>query len=106
MILKIAIDRKKGLYSPADMINGIAGHDRALIENLVTKKYLEEVSTEIPTGATYNFYRVSHKGLMFFSPWYEKLWFNFKNDLRTITVSIITTIITTIATIIIGNLLK
>lgn len=105
-ILRKSIKRKTGLYSPAEMINGIANHNRSLVENLVTKGYLEEVPTQINTGATYNFYRVSHKGLILFEPWYKRFSFYFKGDLRTIIISVITTILTTLATILIGNILN
>ena len=105
-ILKLSIERKQGLYSPADMINGIAGQNRQIVENLVVKGYLEEVPTQIPTGTTYNFYRVTHKGLMVFNPWYEKIWYNLKGDLRTVIFSVITAIITTIITVIVGKYIK
>ncbi|MDO8604438.1 MAG: hypothetical protein Q7K40_03515 [bacterium] len=105
-VLRIAIERKQGLYSPAEMINGIAGHNRKLVEDLVVKGYLEEVSQQISTGAVYNFYRVSHKGLILFSSWYKKLWFSFRNDLRVIIVSIVASSITTIVAIMIEKSLK
>ncbi|MDE2031217.1 MAG: hypothetical protein KGI58_03110 [Patescibacteria group bacterium] len=105
-VLKLSIERKGGLYSPADMINGIASQNRQLVENLVVKGYLEEVPTQIQTGTTYNFYRVSHKGLMVFNPWYKRLWYFLKGDLRTVIVSVITALITTIITIVIGRYIK
>ena len=46
-ILLLATERKQGVYSPVDMINGIALGKRNLVENLVVKGYLEEVPTEI-----------------------------------------------------------
>ena len=70
---------------------------------MVVKGYLEEVPKEIPDGTTLNFYRISHKGLIIFKPWYEKLWFYFSGDIRTIIITIVTATITTIITTIIGN---
>lgn len=110
-VLKIAIERKRGLYSPAEMINVIANYNRSLIEDLVVKGYLEEVQQEVPGGPnhgsmTINFYRVSHKSLVYFEPWYKRLWFYFNGDLRIIIVSIITSAVVTILTILIEKSLK
>lgn len=110
-ILRMAIERKQGLYSPSEMINGISHQDRSLIEDLVVKGYLEEVPQEVPGGPnhgsmTINFYRVSHKSLVSFDSWYKRLWFYFKGDLRIVIVSIITSAVVTILTILIEKSLK
>lgn len=101
-ILKKAIQSRKGLISPADMINSFAQHDRGMVENLVARGYLEMVSEVIATGKPINFYRVTELGLVQFEPFYTKLWFWFRGDIRTITVSAVTAIVVALITILLG----
>lgn len=109
-ILKAVVDRG-GLLSPADLINGVAQHDRKPVENLVVRGYLEEVPQDmkgIRLGTTYslNFYRATEKGLLVFSPWYIKIWRGMKGDVRTIVISAITALITTLIAIFIEKFLR
>lgn len=106
-ILKAVVDRG-GLLSPADLINGIAQHDRKSVENLVVKRYLEEVPQDmkgIKSETTYslNFYRATEKGLLAFSPWYIKLWQGIKGNIPTVIISAITALITSVVTILVGR---
>ncbi|TRZ78502.1 hypothetical protein D4R87_00415 [bacterium] len=107
-ILKKAIEYKKGLLSPAILINSIAEQDRRSVENLVVKKYFEEVPQykENFKGDyfTVNFYRVTEKGLLKFSPWYQKVWLVACGDVRTVIITIITASVTTLITIFIERL--
>ena len=106
-ILKAVVDRG-GLLSPADLINGIAKHDRRAVENLVVKKYLKEVPQDVPgitLGSTYslNFYRPTEKALLIFSPWIIKMWHAMRSDIKTIIISAITAFITSLVTIFVGK---
>jgi len=109
-ILQKAISHNVGLLSPVDMINGIAKRDRKSVENLVVRGYLEEVPVDKTglQGNTYTlqFYRVTEKGLNVFEPWYKKLWFMMKGDVRTIIISVITAVVSTIAILLINQLFK
>jgi len=109
-ILQEAISRDNGLFSPADMINGIAKRDRKSVENLVVRGYLEEVPVDKTglQGNTYTlqFYRVTEKGLNVFEPWHKKLWFMMRGDVRTIIISVITAVISTIVILLINQLFK
>jgi len=107
-ILKVVVDRG-GLLSPADLINGIAQRDRKAVENLVVRGYIEEVPQDIKgikLGSTYsvNFYRATEKGLLVFSPWYAKIWYGMRGDVRTIVISSITALITALIAIFIEKL--
>ena len=106
-ILKAVVDRG-GLLSPADLINGIAQRDNRSVENLVAKKYLEEVPRQHrglgDAYYTINFYRATEKGLLVFSPWHMKMWHGMKYDVRTIVISAITALITSVIAIFIGKL--
>lgn len=109
-ILKAVVDRG-GLLSPADLINGIAQHDRKPVENLVVRGYIEEVPQDmkgIKLGTTYslNFYRATEKGLLIFSPWYIKAWNMMKGDVRTVVIAAITALITSVIAIFVGKLLQ
>lgn len=109
-ILKAVVDRG-GLLSPADLINGIAQHDRKPVENLVVKGYLEEVSQDvkgIKLGSTYsvNFYRATEKGLLVFSPWHAKIWHWLRGDIRTIIISAITALVTSLIAISVEKFLR
>ncbi|MDO8558364.1 MAG: hypothetical protein Q7S09_04230 [bacterium] len=83
-ILKaVVVDRPQGLFSPADLINGIAQHDRRAVENLVARGYLEEVpQDQLGHDHSYsiNFYRATEKGLTVFAPFYQRAWFGLKNN--------------------------
>ena len=96
-ILKAVVEHHSGLLSPAEMFNGIASHDRKIVEKLVIKGYIEEVPQpvpEFPQGhKMLNFYRATEKGHSAFEPWYKKFWFSFKNN---------TTLYIAIASIIFG----
>ena len=109
-ILKAVVDRG-GLLSPADLINGIAQHDRKPVENLVVKGYLEEVPQDmkgIKLGSTYtlNFYRATEKGLLVFSPWYTRAWHVMRGDVRTVVISAITALVTSLIAIFIEKFLR
>ena len=103
IILKIAIEHKDGLLSPAELINGIAKRDRRSVENLVSFGYLEEVPQDHSgiNGGYYkiNFYRATEKGHLVFDPWYKRFWRFFTNDFAKI-LSVIAIILSIIATII------
>jgi len=107
-ILKLVVDRG-GLLSPADLINGIAKRDRRSVENLVVKGYIEEVSQDVGgvrLGSTHsvNFYRATEKGLIEFAPWYKRIWFWVRGDVRTVIIAIITALTTTLITVFIERL--
>lgn len=76
IILKKAVKDKRGLFSPADMINGIAERDKKALHRLITRGFIEEVPTEI-NQIMYTFYRVTEKGVSRanFIKW---IWFNCK----------------------------
>ena len=92
-ILKEVVYYHKGDLSPADMINGVAKHDNRSVQNLIVKGYIEEYHKYI-NNISYNFYRSTEKGIVYFDKWYKKLFFNVKGDIRSIIVSFITTSIT------------
>lgn len=107
-ILKKVVDQG-GLLPPVDVINIFAGHDRKPVDNLVVKGFLEEVPKEIKgiklgTYTTENFYRATEKGLLVFSPWYTRAWGKIKDDLHTITVSVITATVTSLVVILLENI--
>ena len=108
LILERAFNDKRGLFSPADFINGFAEQDRQAVERLVAEGFVAEVQQSVPDGPRMgqtkmiNFYRLSQKGLSHFYPWYKKVWSFVKGDVRTVTVAIITTIIT----VLIGRFLE
>ena len=109
-ILKAVVDRG-GLLSPADLINGIAQHDRKPVENLVVRGYIEEVPQDmkgIKLGTTHslNFYRATEKGLLVFSPWYSRVWHGMKGNIRTIVISAITALITSSIAIFVEKFLR
>ncbi len=98
-ILEQVKNHTRGLLSPADMINGIARKNTKAVERLIIYGYLEKVPEYKPGPngmQKYLFYRITEKGLNVFSPFYKKIWFMFKGDIRTIIVSVITAIITTL----------
>lgn len=109
-ILKKAVDHPSGALSPANMINGIAGGNDKQVEWLVAHKYLENIPVDHPGihGGFYTlqFYRVSEKGYTVFAPWYERMWFFLRGDIRIVIISIITAILTTLATIFINKLIN
>lgn len=108
-ILKTVVNRG-GLLSPANLINGIARRDSRSVENLVAKKYLEEVPRQhCGLGGAYytiNFYRATEKGLLVFSPWYAKIWQGIQEDIRTIIIAAITALVTSVIAIFIEKFLR
>lgn len=108
-ILKKAVDCPKGKFSPADMVNGIAGGNDKQVEWLVVHKYLENVPVDKPgfhgDYYTLQFYRVSEKGYTIFAPWYKRVWFFVRGDIRTIIISVITSILTILAAIFANRLI-
>ncbi len=108
-ILEKAKSSNEGLLSPATL-NSMANQDKRSVENLVARGYLENVPVDKTNlhGGTYTlqFFRVTEKGLNVFEPWYEKLWFMMKGDIRTIIISVITAVIVTILTLLINHFLK
>ncbi len=81
-VLKTVVERG-GLFSPADLINAIANHDRRIVENLVVRGFLEEVPQDMGGNGldyTLNFYRATEKGIMQFAPWVQWTFFNFKTN--------------------------
>ena len=109
-ILKAVVEHHDGLLSPADLINGIAQRDNRSVENLVAKKYLEEVPRQHrglgDAYYTINFYRAAEKGLLIFLPWYTKIWHGMKGDVRTIIISVITALVTSLIAIFIEKFLR
>lgn len=100
-VLRKLINDQRGLLSPVDLINGIANHDRRVVEALVAKRYIEEVPQIIPDfngGHTVNFYRATQKAYDKFAPWYNRIWQNISSDLRTIIVSAVVALVTTLIT--------
>lgn len=61
-ILKKVAGHNKGLLSPAEMINGVANRNEKILHRLISKKFIEEVVTQI-NHRTYNFYRITEKGI-------------------------------------------
>ena len=109
-ILKAVVEHQKSPLSPADLINSIAKGDSRPVENLVSMGYLQEVPREHRDmqGGYYNvnFYRATEKGLLVFSPWYNRLWFGVKGDIRTIVVAAITALITILIAIFLEKILR
>jgi hypothetical protein len=109
-ILRAVVNRGD-LFSPADLINDIAQHDRKSVENLIVRGYLEEVPQDmkgVKRGTTHSvlFYRATEKGLLVFSPWYSKIWHAMKDDIRTVVISAITALITSAIAILIGKMMQ
>ncbi len=109
VILKAVTKHNNGLLSPHELISVIAKGDKRAVENLVAMKYIEEVPRENRDSQgsyyTINFYRATEKGILKFHPWYKKVWYFLRGDVRTIIVSIITALITTAITIFLKNIL-
>lgn len=83
-VLEKAVNSREGQISPATMINSYAGGDQSVVERLVSQGYLERVY-QFQEGlhqATYSiiFYAVTEKGLMYFAPFFVRVWFNFKSN--------------------------
>ncbi len=100
-ILKTVVERG-GLFSPVDLINGIANQNRRPVENLVVTGYLEEVPQTVPDPRGHRvttFYRASEKGINRFTSWNKRLWFDFKNNttLYIATASIVFGLVSSIA---------
>lgn len=110
VILKELVGWHEGELSPATLINGIAKGDEKSVQNLKSKGYIDTVPHPHRdlNGNYYDvpFYFATAKGLVEFEPWYKKIWFSFKRDLRTIIVTIIISVCTTLVTIFLGKLFK
>ena len=91
-ILRKLVEHPKGSLSPVNMINVIAKRDEKSVHNLIVTGYIETVETN-KYGRSYNFYRATEKGLLYFDVWYKKIWFSIKGDIRNIIVSAITTVV-------------
>lgn len=94
----------KGLFSPANLFNGIGnGKSEKEIHELITDGFVEEVLKEMPHSTPGNamgvskitFYRLSRNGKLLLSPFYIRIWNFIKDDFRTIIITIITSVITT-----------
>lgn len=72
-------------FSPADLVNGIAGHDQKSVDNLVIKGYFEEIPRDgyshlDGTPYTINFYRFTEKGLAYFF-WHKRIFYKIKTNI-------------------------
>ena len=109
-ILRTLIEHPKGELSPADFVNGIAKRNERAVQNLKSKGYIDTTPHQHRDlhGNYYdiNFYHVTHKGIMYFDPWYKKVLFVIKDDIRTVLVSVVTATVTTVVTIMITNMLS
>ncbi len=87
-ILKALASDSRGLLSPGNFINDIAKKDRRSVENLIAEGYVEEVpqhktnilGDKVITNI-YDFYRATEKGIVQFEPFYQRVWFSFKNNI-------------------------
>ena len=96
--LKKTVEADSGLLSPSEFINNVCKRDKKNAHDLIVRGFIEEVP-EIVADRKYNFYRATEKGRSIFYPWYKKIWFYFKGDLRTIIVSLVTSLLITGLTI-------
>lgn len=108
-ILRELVEHPRGELSPADFVNGIAKRNERAVQNLKSKGYID--TTPHQHRDLHNnyydvhFYHATHKGIMYFDPWYKKTFFAIKDDIRTVLVSVITAAVTTVVTIVVTNLL-
>lgn len=107
LLRKILAYPNKGLFSPADLFNGIGdGKNEKEINELISEGFIHEIPHTIHFGKTITFYRLSEKGRVFASIFYKKIWYLTKSDLKTIIITVIISIITTIITLKMNDLLK
>ncbi|MDE2019278.1 MAG: hypothetical protein KGJ13_02935 [Patescibacteria group bacterium] len=103
-ILKELVEAPQGELSPAHFVNGIAKQDQRAVRHLQSRGYIATTPRQHRdiSGSYYDipFYYATDKGFAEFYPWYEKLWFAIKSDLRIIIISAITSAITSLITII------
>ena len=103
-VLQKVLDDKEGLLSQSDLLNCIPDRNNKISHYLITSGFIEETMRNIKaTGVPVTFYRITEKGRNALAPFYKRLWFSFKGDIRNITVSAITAIITAIIAILITN---
>lgn len=109
-ILKALVEHPGGELSPADFVNGIAKRNERAVQNLKSKGYVDTTPHQhrdlLNNYYDVHFYHATHKGIMYFDPWYKKVLHAIKDDIRTVLVSLITATVTTIVTIVITNLLS
>src|SRR3989338_4662054 len=83
------------LLSYEELFKTLAEGDHTTVHDLIAKHYVEEVPV-VKIGKSYTAYRITEKGLSVFYPLFQKLWYLFKGDVRTIIVAVIISIITTL----------
>ena len=102
-LLKIIIDGNYKEYEYKNLIKLVGENESKLIRELIGTKYIDEVKRNVYAGSRGNIeiihYTVSEKGYLVFEPFYKKIWFTLKGDIRTIIIAVITSIIITIITI-------
>lgn len=106
-ILNGLVKSRLGELSPSEFINGIAQSDERSVQHLISKGY---IATTIHQNRDLNgnyydipFYHATHKGLVYFEPWYKRIWFSFKGDVRTIIVALVTSLGTSLITIFVSK---
>jgi hypothetical protein len=115
-ILRELLERKnKGLFSPADLFNGI-GNDKKEkeIHELISEGYIEEVFEEKTFSEIgsrrmvkkFTFYRLSSKGRKFIAPIYKKIWYFIGEKTKWIIVISLTAVITAVITWLVTNYLN
>lgn len=96
-VLKKVRDDSGGLLSQSDLINYLPNRDTRLSHSLITSGFIEEVNRKIKaTQIEATFYRLTEKGRIIFEPFYKRLWFLIKGDIRIIIVAAITALIISI----------
>lgn len=90
---------ERGLLNQSDLLNCLPDRDTRLSHSLITSGYLEETKRlEKASQIEITYYRLTEKGRMIFEPWYKRLWFFCKGDVRTIIVAAITALVVSLVT--------
>ncbi len=99
-ILRGVVEYPLGLISQSQFFNSICKGDKKTAHILITSGFIEEVTRKIrETNQDATFYRPTLKGQAIFYPWYRRLWYLIKGDVRTIIVATIISLITSLVTI-------
>ena len=115
-ILREILERKhKGLFSPADLFNGIGkGVKEKEIHELISEGYIEEVPIDRPFSEIGShrmvksiiFYRLSSRGKKFIAPAYKRVFYFMQNKTKFLIAIIATAAITATITWLVTNYLN
>ncbi|MFA6095421.1 MAG: hypothetical protein WC767_01100 [Candidatus Paceibacterota bacterium] len=95
-VLNKVLNHPTGLLSQSDWLNILPNRDTRVGHSLITSGFVEEVTRLVKvTQIEATFYRITEKGRNALKPFYKRFWISIKGDLRTITVSAITSLVTT-----------